>query len=459
MSLWSPVKIFSPVAVVAAALMFATTPGAQGTTVNLSGIVLDTAGLPVSGVAIALEKNGQTATSGADGSFVIGSATSLSGGSVAASAVAGLRDGFLYLSLSQTEFLQVTAHGLDGRTEATLNRVLGAGPHRLAVPTAGSGVQFYRIRMGAYEEVLRAVNVSGAARGTIAYRASAADAVSPQLAKRSAGVALYDQITATKTGYLKSYVAIRSSDSTGLQIRMLPTAYPKFSFFVTSLKAMQDFSGSQNGFGGDFRFGETGAGAGLRGADKLCATIAERSLTHSSYKGWRAFLSVKQDAYGVQANAIDRVGPGPWYDRIGRMLSPTKADLISSTGRPAGGDAVIRVDLPNEDGVLNQRPDPNLPAVDNHHMLTGSTTTGTLYNPTGNGNCSDWTTNEPVVGIRPRTGWSWPSGNRTHWISGSDEGGCGAGINLVQNGGANPNNPVVGSGGGYGGYYCFALNP
>jgi hypothetical protein len=52
----------------------------------------------------------------------------------------------------------------------------------------------------------------------------------------------------------------------------------KFSFFVTSLVALQELSGSAEGFGGDLRFGETGPGAGLRGADKICATIAEKSM-------------------------------------------------------------------------------------------------------------------------------------------------------------------------------------
>ena len=54
-----------------------------------------------------------------------------------------------------------------------------------------------------------------------------------------------------------------------------------FSFFVTSLRAMQELSGSQDGFGGDLRFGEMGPGAGLRGADKICATIAEKSSAGS----------------------------------------------------------------------------------------------------------------------------------------------------------------------------------
>lgn len=52
----------------------------------------------------------------------------------------------------------------------------------------------------------------------------------------------------------------------------------KFSFFVTSLQSLRELSGSRTGFGGDLRFGETGEGAGLRGADKICAAIAELSM-------------------------------------------------------------------------------------------------------------------------------------------------------------------------------------
>ncbi len=49
--------------------------------------------------------------------------------------------------------------------------------------------------------------------------------------------------------------------------------------------------------------------------------------------------------------------------------------------------------------------------------------------------------------------------DRTAWIFGQLEGGCGAGITGVnsENGPSDPGNPIVGSGGGYGGFYCFAM--
>jgi hypothetical protein len=62
---------------------------------------------------------------------------------------------------------------------------------------------------------------------------------------------------------------------------------------------------------------------------------------------------------------------------------------------------------------------------------------------------------------RPRIGFSWSTGGRINWVSGQDEGGCGAGITGIasENGPSDPSNPIVGSGGGYGGIYCFAMVP
>jgi len=230
-----------------------------------------------------------------------------------------------------------------------------------------------------------------------------------------------------------------------------------FSFFVTSYRAMQELSGSQEGFGGDLRFGEDGAGAGLRGADKICATIAEESMPGAGAKGWRAFLSATADENGDPVHAIDRVGEGPWYDRLGRVVAMSKADLANE--RPGNADAAIVDDLPNEDGVPNHQPDPNMNAVDNHDMLTGSDKQGHLVG--ADATCSDWTSSVGEAMKRPKIGHSWPRSpdNGRHWISDHDAGGCGAGANINSMGGPQPGDYSVGAGGGYGGIYCFALTP
>ena len=250
---------------------------------------------------------------------------------------------------------------------------------------------------------------------------------------------------------------------------------PRFSFFVTSLRALQELSGNQNGFGGDLRYGETGPGAGLRGADRICAAIAERSMPGASRKQWRAFLSASNGGDGQPAHAIDRVGNGPWYDRLGRLFANSREDFLSF--RPRAADPLIQNDLPNEDGVPNHRPDPTQGQVDNHDTLTGSNAQGRLYNATAT--CLDWTSamgNRTLEG-RPRVGHTWPrNGGRPpgggrdagtgsnvdgygHWISSLDEAGCAPGVSLIEMGGPILSMPTVGSGGGYGGFYCFALTP
>ena len=168
---------------------------------------------------------------------------------------------------------------------------------------------------------------------------------------------------------------------------------------------------------------------------------------------------------GHQVNAIDRIGNGPWYDRLGRLFANNRAELLFD--RPTSADPAIINDFPNEFGVPNHQPDPNQPQVDNHDMLTGSNTSGQLHGPTYT--CLDWTTSSmiPQVTGRPRVGHSWPRPcgpgggdvRSCNWMSALTEAGCGAGINLIETGPPNPNIPTVGSGGGYGGFYCFAMSP
>lgn len=281
-------------------------------------------------------------------------------------------------------------------------------------------------------------------------------------------------------------------DATAAEVALEP-----FSFFVTSYAAMQRLSGTPDGFGGDLRYGEAD---GLSGADKICREIAESSMKGAGKKTWRAFLSVAKGPKGKPVHAIDRIGEGPWYDRSGRLLAMTREDLLHD--RPSGGDPSIVDDFPNEDGVPNHAPDGE--PVDNHDILTGTNEQGQLFEGEDNATCLDWTSANGSDG-RPRVGHSWPrdfskfmrgdggmpppggpSGmggwrpptlpdggidrskfdpsklgmiNGANWMSSLNEAGCAAGASLVEMGPPDLDNPTVGSGGGYGGIYCFALTP
>lgn len=233
-------------------------------------------------------------------------------------------------------------------------------------------------------------------------------------------------------------------------------ALPNFSFFVTSIEAMRSLSGSQNGFGGNLTYGETGPGAGLRGADKICRTIAERAMPGSGAKVWRAFLSASTGINGeaTPTNAIERIGTGPWYDRLGRLVAQNTTALLANP-RPIGQ---LWADLPNENGVANRQ------GTDNHDTITGSNRQG-RFTPgaPATSTCMDWTATTPANMGRPFIGHSWPRNaqqlaNGGNWMSDHTAPGCGAGVNLIQNG-AGDGTPIIGGGGGYGGLFCFALSP
>jgi hypothetical protein len=208
---------------------------------------------------------------------------------------------------------------------------------------------------------------------------------------------------------------------------------------VTSLDALRALSQNANGFGGDLRFNES---TGLAGADKICTAIAEKSMPGSGAKVWRAFLST------TTVNAKDRIGVGPWYDRIGRLVSTNLTGLIAT--RPAA-DAAILNDLPNEDGVPN-RSGTGTGSDDNHDMITGTNASGVWD---GGPTCSDWTSAVGTDG--PRVGHSWPAASSQSWIYSHTAPGCEPSVSLVEMGAGTGNG--IGNGGGYGGFYCFALAP
>ena len=169
---------------------------------------------------------------------------------------------------------------------------------------------------------------------------------------------------------------------------------------------------------------------------------------------------------------------------MGRLFSASKANLIGF--RPSDADPAIKNDFPNENGVPNHSD--GAPGCtgnacpDNHDTLTGSDDQGHIYTGSTNPTCSGWTTAVGSAG-KPRVGHAWPrtpsstntctsggggpgggmtmgnSGCYGHWMSSLDEAGCAAGVNLQEMGGPIASNPTVGSGGGYGGFYCFAVTP
>ncbi len=135
------------------------------------------------------------------------------------------------------------------------------------------------------------------------------------------------------------------------------------TFFVTSI-------GNPSG-GGDY--------GGLAGADLHCQTLARNAGLQKPT--WRAYLSTVGVNGGERVSARDRIGPGPWHNRAGKLVASTVADLH----RTEGLSPALMMDEYGK--VLDEE----LPGAE-HDILTGSTTEGT---PMSGRTCRDWTSSQP----------------------------------------------------------------
>lgn len=262
-----------------------------------------------------------------------------------------------------------------------------------------------------------------------------------------------------------------------------------FSFFVTSYFHIRELSGSDDGFGGNLSY----AGKiGIEGADAICQEMASRVGFNN--RTWRAYLSTST------VNAKDRVGTGPWYDFAGNLVAENVEGLLvgksegeqGGMGMGMGGGGFLggmcagvdnELDRPLggaldcgtydelglfHDGSTDQ--DNDGIEDDDHDTMTATLADGTY----AGFSCEDWTSTTAMVeesageeqgggqlgggaGLRGgiMMGHSWAAGSGMHWSESHGGHACAAGTNFIQDGPGD--SATVGGGGGYGGFYCFAL--
>jgi hypothetical protein len=224
-----------------------------------------------------------------------------------------------------------------------------------------------------------------------------------------------------------------------------------------------------------------GLSNGIDGADSLCTEAALEANEGDAHR-WRAFLS-SSNYNGSTLNAIDRIGKGPWYSappkhsgatsyETGGLLIGANLDALKHL-RPEGSEVTVYTssvleNWPFNQCLLNEYGVCPIEEGDTHDVLTGSDTNGNLISDAGTATCDNWTNREKGYG-KPQIGHSWPRYlddtdiAATHWCSTTlhTARGCGTIINTTSinyesittdYGGG------VGSTGGYGAIYCFALS-
>jgi hypothetical protein len=432
--------------------------------IGLTGTVSNNYGKPITGAIVLLAGQNLTDTTDANGSYLLVGSTlrTITPPIVPKAENISLTKGIISLSLTKPTPIKIELFDLKGiLVETALDRPALTGDCQIHVKnrSRASNIMAIRVSIGQNVSTFHCLSL-GSGNPVMA-----SPPVTALTGKRLASAKIQGNADSLKISAMNYISAIAAISSYKGEVNVVLDTLGNFSFFATSLNGLQALSGSGNGFGGDLRFGKTGRGAGLLGADSICQCLAERSMPGSKVKIWRAFLSAAKDANDNQVNAIDRIGTGPWYDRLGRLVSATTSDLLQD--RP-NGDPAIKNDLPNEDGVPNHQPDPNRPAVDNHQFITGSDNLGNLYSDSST--CEDWTSAAPIGG-KPRCGLSWPKSggsmlkaeagsNTKNWVSAWDLWGCKPGLDLTAKDMRGALGVcTIGNGGGYGGFYCFALHP
>lgn len=439
-------------------------------TVKLSGTVKNHNGKPLKGAVVHLVVKNLTTTTNEQGNFTISDVAVFQSKNRPQIGSISVTNGNIKLRLSEPSQVKIEFFDITGKLIRKQSSQLGID-HLFNIkssPTA-SNMSLFRIAVGDNTTTYRYLQTSNG-NGKISTALVSSSNSSGRMAKLMAAV---DTLNVTASNFITKVLPLSKLDD-NLDITLDTVNLPKFSFFLTSYEALVKLSKSEKGFGGDLRFGKTGQGAGILGADSICECIAEMSMPGSKIKKWRAFLSATKGVDGKEVNAIERIGQGPWYDKIGRLVANNIDELLND--RPEKAHSAIKNDLPNENGVPNHQPDPTKPPVDNHLTVTGSGSDGKLYTGGGGfgggfgggGTSTDWTCNDwtsTTANSTPRAGISWPRSGMMgmgmqNWISVWDLPGCEAGIDLDESTGAGlPGVKTIGSGGGYGGFYCFALNP
>jgi hypothetical protein len=175
---------------------------------------------------------------------------------------------------------------------------------------------------------------------------------------------------------------------------------------------------------------------GLAAADAHCQKLAAASgMPGAGARTWRAYLSTQ----GPNAvNARDRIGSGPWANAKGQIVAKDVGHLHGDTLELAQlGSNVSRQTVLTEKG----EPIPGAGStVNQHDILTGSTSAGRAFPPGEDRTCNNWTSGaagSAQLGHFDRTGGGNASWNAAHPSKGCSQ------ANLISTGGN-----------GY--FYCFA---
>ena len=192
---------------------------------NISGIVTNNGTTPIPGAIVLLEKGGQTTTTEADGSFKLNTSADIIDKYVKRlqnGLVARISENILTITIADRSIVEVTIFTLKGKMISNIKQILETGTNAIALPQLEPGFYLYVVKSGKSNFILKGINVG---RITIDRLAAAQHLSSNQLTKQKLHKEVFnDVIKVTKSGYVNYQLPIGNSDTSGIEITMIPNA-------------------------------------------------------------------------------------------------------------------------------------------------------------------------------------------------------------------------------------------
>lgn len=192
--------------------------------INISGIVTDTGGTPLSGAIITLEKSGQSKTSLSDGRFVFGDMASVfdrnSEKPVIHRPFCIVQNRTLTLNIQAKSDVDIAISNIQGQKLYAVCKSLEIGTHTILLPDQVSGICLYRIQSRNIGIVFKNVSFDCLLHKNI--QSMKEISRNNTLTKQAqATTAINEVIAVTKQGYLNYRTVLSTSDTSGIEIKMV----------------------------------------------------------------------------------------------------------------------------------------------------------------------------------------------------------------------------------------------
>ena len=206
-------------------------------TINISGIVKDSAGVGIEGATVKLENAAITTTTSNDGNFTLtNNPTTIrqqNPTQFLQQTILAVRNGRLHFSLHEQSVVKVDVYDLEGSMISNIQKTIAAGSHSLSLPVIGKGINIYKVRIGQIEHIFK-----GAFSGYTSCCSMELHGTTGVLSKQTQKAVranTIEYIAVTKSGYRGYRAKIDNLDTSGIVVTLLLQDTSQYAGTVTDI--------------------------------------------------------------------------------------------------------------------------------------------------------------------------------------------------------------------------------